>query len=218
MKKKIDWLGYLIELVVVFIGITAAFMLNNWRENFKDNQLEQKYLNSLFDDIVYDSQQLKIILAANENKLNQAKRSIEILTTGDLATDSAAGLLASILTNYPFTPETSTYESIKYSGNFNILSDYELKEALILYYQSFEEARFKEQIYNDYIHEYAIPFVYKNMDLLNQTIKTPTAVRGHTFNNLVVGYYALFGQVIEMYQVLVEMNQKLKKRLAEEIE
>ena len=34
-KNEVDWKNYSIELIVVFIGITLAFMLNNWREDAK---------------------------------------------------------------------------------------------------------------------------------------------------------------------------------------
>ena len=47
-------INHLIELVVVVIGISIAFALNRWYENTKSEELEQKYMESLFDDLEKD--------------------------------------------------------------------------------------------------------------------------------------------------------------------
>ena len=39
-RKRIDWRLPFIDLFVVFIGITLAFMINRAYENYKDGQLE----------------------------------------------------------------------------------------------------------------------------------------------------------------------------------
>lgn len=50
MKQKISWENHLVGLAVVFIGVTVAFGLNNWRQSRTDRQLEAKYIASLQTD------------------------------------------------------------------------------------------------------------------------------------------------------------------------
>ena len=67
-RKKFDWKNHIIELLVVFIGITLAFMLNNWRENEKNNQIENQYLESFHEEIIYSSTKLDTIIKTNKEK------------------------------------------------------------------------------------------------------------------------------------------------------
>jgi hypothetical protein len=79
MRNKIDWRNHFVELIVVFIGITLAFMLNNWRENNNNQEMAEKYLNSFRNDIAYDHTQLDSIINSNENKLQRINQFISSL-------------------------------------------------------------------------------------------------------------------------------------------
>lgn len=209
-RKNIDWTNHFIELIVVFIGITLAFMLNNWRESYKNQQLEKKYLIGFHDDIVHDYTQLDTIINANERKLCRANQVIKILKNGNLQTDSAMVFIGDMVQIHLFFPKVNTYESIKNSGNLNIITDYKLKETLIKYYQSFEGKKLQEDYYKLYINEYVIPFVYENMDFLNQEIINKKSINNYEFNNLILGYYQLLVQLIDNYKNIYEMNKELK--------
>lgn len=61
MKKilvNIQWADKLIDLLVVIVGITIAFSLNNWNNNRRDNKLKTTYLSSLHNDLKKDSANL----------------------------------------------------------------------------------------------------------------------------------------------------------------
>ncbi len=73
-RQKINWLNHFIELVVVVIGITLAFMLNNWREAYVNHRMEEKYLNSFMDDLNFDRVQLDSLIFYNETKLKDINR------------------------------------------------------------------------------------------------------------------------------------------------
>lgn len=74
MRYKIPWLNHFIELVVVFIGITAAFALNSWWENHKQAQAERMYLNDFSQDLLSDAESLQTIIPSNEAKLSRVGR------------------------------------------------------------------------------------------------------------------------------------------------
>ncbi len=217
-KKKIDWTHHLIELVVVFVGITLAFTLNSWRDNYKNHQLEQKYLYSFFDEMTYNSTELDTIIRANEEKLKYVSQFMNLLTRSNLQNDSALVILGDMHKVVQFTPKLSTYQSIKNSGNLTIISNYHLKEDLIKYYQGFEEKKLREAVYNSYLNEYIIPFAYEHMDFLSQKIINTHAVTSHKFRNLVVGYYQLLKQNIDYYKIIYETGEDLKLQLNSELQ
>ena len=209
-NKKIDWPNHLIELVVVFIGITLAFMLNNWREDYTDQQMAEKYMNSFRSDIAYDHAQLDSIIQSNEDKLERINLFIGSLKNKNSTIRDAERIMGAMAEINPFIPEINTYESIKNSGSLNILTDFEIKEKLIQYYQRLEGKKLIEQMNMLYITNYIIPFIHENADFLNQRIINRNVVDNHNFSNLVLGYYQLLVQTIDYYKGIFELNNELE--------
>jgi hypothetical protein len=109
-----NWKAYLIELIVVFIRIYAAFLLNNWRDDQQDAELEMKYLTTLADEVLADFKNLKSVIDVNEKKLNKIGRYISKIDSKLSPKDSALVLLGDMLSIVAFYPSVSTYESMKY--------------------------------------------------------------------------------------------------------
>ena len=57
--KNYEWGKLFFELIVVFLGVTAGFILNNWRMEQEEVKHEQKYINSFLQDINYDIPELE---------------------------------------------------------------------------------------------------------------------------------------------------------------
>jgi len=216
MKQKFNWLNYLAELVVVFLGISAAFMLDGWRQSYQDRQLEQKYFQSFYSDLLADSENLKAVIPSNQHKL---KRTGYFLSgEGGYKVDSVKAILADMMAIELFDRKQSTYESIKNGGNLNVISEYDLKEDLVRYYESFKLADRIESLYLDWLSAYAIPYVYENMDIKSQKLISLHKTRDHHFNNTVAGYFALLNQNIEVYELLLAKNDSLTIKILDKIE
>ncbi|KAA0226677.1 hypothetical protein KJ068_04785 [bacterium] len=216
MRYKIPWLNHFIELVVVFIGITAAFALNSWWENHKQVQAERMYLSDFSQDLLSDAESLHAIIPANEAKLNRVGRFLwQDLQNNQWPVDSAAAILVETLSAQTFAPKNSTYESIKNSGNLGLLSDYRLRKELIAYYEIFSEVALKERVYFEWLNAFILPFINANMDVLKREIKTEPAIRNHVFKNLIAGYYVFLQQNLDMYKTVQTMNDSLKTRLSQ---
>jgi hypothetical protein len=209
-KQNINWINHIIELIVVFIGITLAFMLNNWRESYNNQQLENKYLIGFLNDISDDSAELNTTIKLNEQKLKRVNQFIGDLRKGTVQYDSALVIIGDLVQIHQFLPKLSTFETIKNSGNLSLISDYNLKESLINYYQSFEEKKLQESYYNLYINEYVIPFVYKNVNFLEREIINKNAINNYEFSNLILGYHQLLNQQIINYKDINTRNKELK--------
>jgi hypothetical protein len=66
-KVKIEWTNHIIELVVVSIGITAAFALNNWNEGKKEKQQEKNYIANLLEETNFNINQIKKVIKNAES-------------------------------------------------------------------------------------------------------------------------------------------------------
>ena len=71
---NINWKNHLVELLVVFIGLTAAFGLNNWRDKIADAELEKRYLESIEIDLESDMTQLDQLIKVVEKNLSAIQK------------------------------------------------------------------------------------------------------------------------------------------------
>lgn len=208
--KKIKWEKYLIELFVVFISITAAFLLNSWRENKICNELEKKYLNSIKNDVWQDSISINSILKINNNKYQRFKNYLEKNSENKQPLDSAIVLFKDILSISDFSPKTNTYESMKFSGNLNLISSYEIREQITNYYESFEDIIFQQKIIFDFINNYGSKFVIENVNIIDfNLISNKEDINRTKVDNLLYSYYAFLIQIVKFQKEIQLNNIKL---------
>ena len=48
-----------LQLFVVFLGVSAGFLLNNWRISQEEQKLEERDISAFLQDIDYNQAQLK---------------------------------------------------------------------------------------------------------------------------------------------------------------
>ncbi len=213
--KKTNWTGYIVELIVVFIGITGAFLLNNWRENVKDIQLEMKYLNTLSSEVTQDSANLEAGIEDKEWKLEKIRNYIMHIKSGSATIDSAAVLMSAILSINAYSINSSTYESMKYNGTLNLIRNFELRQKIVNYYESFEGYAEQRQISTDFIYDYVAKFAIENMDFTkNNTIENPD-VKLYYLNNIILSYYSFLSSNLQRQQIIYDQNIELKAMLEE---
>jgi hypothetical protein len=71
MKKiletfKTKWAEYLLEIMVIIIGILGAYLLNGWHENVQSSNTEQHLLTGLRSEFVKNKEQLAIVIEHHE--------------------------------------------------------------------------------------------------------------------------------------------------------
>ncbi|MFZ5517264.1 MAG: DUF6090 family protein [Candidatus Zhuqueibacterota bacterium] len=208
-KTKIDWINQVVELIVVIIGITLAFMIDRAQENYKASQLEKNYLQSFYDDIAKDSVQLADIIAHEENTLKNITRLIALLHQTTVPSDSILVILSTMSQYYPFFQNAGTYESLKNSGDLNTLSDYSLKEKIFKYYQRNDERKMQEQNFSSFLNSYFIPFLFEHIDLESAKIVRMDIIRDYKFKNLLLGYQVLLRQNFLLHQSMHSESLKL---------
>ena len=208
-NQKIEWMNHFIELIVVFIGITLAFMLNNWREDYKSQRMEVQYMNSFYNEISESGNKLDSILVDNQEKSQRLAAALKQMQADNFPLDSAINVVADLARISIFIPRTNTYESIRNSGNLNLISDYQTRLKIIAYYESFSGKALVEEYYRNYIDDYFIPFFLENVDLVSGEIVNIEFFKTVRFRNLISGYYQLHSQLVDKYEDIQKINTEL---------
>ncbi len=219
-KKNRSWTYYLLELLVVFIGVTAGFLLNNWREDNAELLLEHQYLESFYSDVVADANDLDSLIYRSQQKADTLigilKKSA--LVDKPLTEELAVAIVNQIMSIEWYTPANDTYEDIINSGNLNLISNYSLKEKISSYYSFLNQVGNVEQYYSKHMDNYGFPIMYKSFHLLNREFTDKESYQSLEFTNMFLGVIALLQQNIKVYHEALEKNKVLKNELIKVLE
>jgi len=214
-KDKTGWLRLILELIVVFIGVSAGFLFDNFREDQSNRKMEDKYLESFYNNVVADSVEIQSMILSNQNNIDISGRSVASMQAGTVTNDSALVVLSVMATYNSLNLENATYLSVVNSGNLGLIRDFEIREQIVYYYRSHEDMRYVEQVYNDYISNYILPYVSKKLDFISGQFVEDFTVKDIEFRNITSGYYIISRQKMELVHTLDSLNSDLKNSLAD---
>ena len=212
-KTSTGWLKLSLELIVVFVGVSAGFLFDNFREDRSDRILEEKYLESFFNNVSSDSVEIQSMIQSDQNNIDISRRAVESMEAGTLSNDSALSVFSVMATYNNLNLEDATYESVVSSGNLGLISDFEIREKIVYYYRSHEDMHYVEGVYNDYITNYIIPYGSRNLDFITGEFVEEFSVNDIEFRNITSGYYVLSRQKMELVHTLDSLNRDLKNSL-----
>lgn len=123
------WPEYLLEILVLIVGIYGAFALESWKEERSDKELELKMLLGLKEEFSRNNLQFKSHRELKEKAFTEQKEYLEILKSG--------GETLEIVLKYQqntggntFNPSNGVLKSIISSGTIEKIRNDSLKYAL----------------------------------------------------------------------------------------
>ena len=125
--------NFLSRIFAIVLGISISFWFDEWRNDRKDRDMEQKILHNMKENLVQDSFVLEMtgrnldMIVQGAEKLVQFKQGAEIADSVSYYIDMAASY-AAILTNQ------TIYEEIKQTGNTRLIQNDTLKKAILGHY------------------------------------------------------------------------------------
>ena len=220
LKKK--WAEYLLETMVIMIGILGAFGLNNWKENQQEKDEELYILREFERDLKEDGQ---IILDIRDRR-RKTQTSIEAmmvyLLEKDIVKEKFEVDLARLLTLERYFPIRSSYEIYKSKGSQ--ITNEELRSQLARYYE-FEQYWVRSSIRDiedAFLNKFS-PIVNRNyfdeveygMYIKLKNYNDPVLISEVT--NLVLGYYGNHMESLKKIEAFVLINESVLKAVETEV-
>jgi hypothetical protein len=213
MKRKINWLEQGVSLLVVFIGISAGFILQNHKEALQDRKLERKYIESFLNDAEVNIKNLEDYIENDSLWIEENKYAIKLIITDSLTYDSACALMQNMVVFSEFVEQVDTYEDILNSGNLNLIKHYSVKKQIIAYHKKLREFEFLEEYFQEYFSNHLMPFLMAKVDVFKQKIIPVEAYKSVEFTNVYAGFYSLVQQRLAGCQELLKESQNMKNEL-----
>ena len=211
----------LFEVIVVFIGVSSAFFLNNYRNDRNTEAKEINYTERLIKDMSYNIEDLKAKIDMDTNNINHSKSLLKALHSNNLPEDSITRILELISTFGTINLQYTTYEEILNNGEFNILSNDSIRELIIETKNLYENVLIREKTYTDFYY-LMLPYIIDNFDLMNfkatnKSLLTDSQFRNYFLINTglkgqtVVAYEKLYTLSVELHQLLIRSEKQLKQ-------
>lgn len=137
------------EIILVVIGILFALQINNWNENRKTKNLEQKILKELYVNLSIDLEEIQGDVSFMDN-INSASLEVEeFIDTNEFPNDSIFKIISILRVTPHFDPNKSGYQLLQSKG-VEVISNDSLRNDISLlyersypYYKRYEEERLR---------------------------------------------------------------------------
>ena len=211
------------EIVLIVVGILIALQIQNWNQKRLDRIEERYLLEELVDNLNQEAERLKSGgIERQSQQLEGLNRIAEYFDSGTISEETFREDLEFLNGYYAYNPFTSAYETMK-SGGFG-LSDRELKQAILYYYQ--QEVRILEREvqtnHNFSTNQFApihFQFFYGGP---NRDIDTPKDIDDPAFKEAVLHILGpklrRVTRSLERSETLLEKNRELHALVEQELE
>lgn len=208
-----NWGKLSLELIVVFLGVTAGFLLNNWRMNVHDKQLEKSYLTGLVDDATQNQIKIQSSINLDSLWLSRATPLLGVFAQGNFPIDSAKSAIELMIIFHRFEASTNTYQNIINSGNMNIIKNFDLRKQIINYLDVINGLSALDEIYYTFYSDYTIPFVIKEFNLTSGTLIGKSISNPVMLSNIFSLQYWMVLERNKQYKNLLYKSNELKNSL-----
>jgi hypothetical protein len=133
LKEK--WPEYILEILVITIGIFVAFELNNYGQNRTQKKVEIEILKGCQTELMADLEDININLKDFERSIRALNLIIEVLENDGAYHDSLSSYFNYTLLPIHFVHSTSSFEMLKSKG-LDIVSNPTIRRKLISLYDS----------------------------------------------------------------------------------
>ena len=223
LKEK--WPEYILEILVLIIGIYGAFALDNWNQRRKDVQREIRFYKELANDL--DLNQKELLEFLDElNRQIQAINTIDRYFRHQKPEDDSLKLSFERMTwGSIFNNPNAAYLNMKNSGTIELQNDTLRSRIINMYEKYFFNIHFRNNKQWEMQDQQIIPFMNKHFIqidpnynqafvFLNKAIDYPQLCRNTEFKNLYLNLKAWANLRIRW---LTETNYELT-RLIKDIE
>lgn len=181
-KTKLTWSDYLMELLIVIIGISIAFWLNNVAIDSQNKKESTSYLTAIKNDLKTDKARLSDNIKNNKTKSKKLSHSLKMIQQ-KVSIDS---LLISIIEigNYDFfDPDNFTLTSLLQSGDLKLIDSEQVKRELLRLLKIYESIDIMQKNFLHALDDNYFPMLLTKVDMIEFKAVDPDFFYGVEIKN-----------------------------------
>ncbi|WP_299158928.1 DUF6090 family protein [uncultured Eudoraea sp.] len=174
------------EILLVMIGITLAFQLDNWNENREKKISEIRTYENIRDQIIGDKELIQNQIDYNNNYMDQFEYARKIIMANDRTQMDTLGVIVGNLTNYSdFDREGNIYETLVNSGEIQLLRNQRIVDRIRVLEQRYNYINRMESIHYDVMLDHAARSITSVINFASAEVIKPELIFTHEFQNLI---------------------------------
>lgn len=152
--KKKGWtksfyINKLIDLLIVIVGVTVAFQLNNLKQRNDQRELERFYLEGILADLDKDVDAYNNILRNLVSDQRMAAQALTRLDDNGYVNDSLGNALVNIMSLNTFRPNSSTYTTLLNGNGMSAIRNTEIRNLISDHYDQYRPIYRFESVYTE---------------------------------------------------------------------
>lgn len=200
---------YLIEILVVFIGILLAFTLENYRNNMENSEKKDLFFTQIQNEIYENRDSLKSVINALSTDMEVAIDARTALLNKDFTHKSLNKSIEVMLSKPYFNPSDQAYFTMINSNGFILFEDIKFKSKLSEIYKSYEDLKLFETMFDKYSSDYFVKYNMNHYNFVTNTPKENNYFTNLEFGNNLMSYLALISQYYNQLKLMLKLNDDI---------
>ena len=216
---------YLTEILVIIIGITLSFALNEWNNNRNEYEAYKNHLENLSSDLEIDFKQMKSDRESVNNIKKNLTYSLKYNPADIESIPKLSNAINEIMSYINFLPNNNTFQMLNSTGGLAVFKNKELVSELNQLYQyDYAYIEMMERQKDRVLYEHLMPLLYEEIyfedALTYPNIRTDVkAFLGNKeFRNICLDYQGACDSHAWSYTRALKRLEKVKKIIEEELE
>ena len=208
-KLKRYFLYAIGEILLVMIGISLAFQLDNWNENRLKKSTAMSYYKNISVQIADDKVLVESQLEFNNHYLVQFKFLNKQIELDDRTNLDSLGHIVRNLTQYSdFDKKGNIYETLVNSGEIKMLRNLDIVNGIGELEEKYNYMNRMENIHYEAIMNHAIISITSVIKFSDGSVQKPDLLFSYEFQNLVLSLIQIMTEKDKVYhEVLYEIGK-----------
>jgi len=161
------------QALVIVVSVLLALLADAWWDNHKAEARAMEHIASLTRDFDQMEARLGLSIQSSQSSIQAGSLLLNDLSGGTSFThsDSAYTLISSVLNMEVFAANTSGYDALVASSDFQLIDNSELKQELAHYYGFFDDLRVTEDGLGNFMREFAVKSTISRLIKFDQMLE-----------------------------------------------
>jgi hypothetical protein len=129
-----------LEALAIFVGVTAGFFVENYRQQLNEKRQEREALEQLLRDLEIDADDITPIVETSKAITEGMIWLHNNLQRADLPRDSIVLVLDQIPWTYSYEAANAAYTGLKSAGQLALIRDLDLRREIVFYFEDRQAA------------------------------------------------------------------------------
>ncbi|PCJ96549.1 MAG: hypothetical protein COA50_07165 [Flavobacteriaceae bacterium] len=206
------------EILLVMIGISLAFQVNNWNDNRIKRSSELRYYENLKNQISGDKMLIEEQKKFNNRYQEQFTYAAHLIEVNDRTKMDSLGIIVRDFTQYSdFDRQGNIYETMVNSGEIKILHNSDIVNGIQYLEEKYMYLNRMEHIHYEAMMKHVIPIITTVVKFSTAEIQKPELIYHYEFQNLVFSLLQIMQEKDDVYNEAINQIDNILELIDTEL-